>query len=117
MAFDWCRAAPAVARQKASYGGQGAIGNNGPCGATHSRGPISFGDSPRKRREPFDTAQDRGHPMGDDVKDAIEKNALGPRSARGNVGEVRQHSLKDQIQVDRYLASREACTRPNSALR
>ncbi len=65
--------------------------------------------------------------MADDVKDVIEKNALGPQSARGDqtsprlrrasVGEVRQHSLKDQIAADRYLASREARGNPHKARR
>jgi len=55
--------------------------------------------------------------MADEVKDAIEKNALGPQSAKGDVGEVRQHSLKDQIEADRYLASREARSKPHKALR
>ncbi len=55
--------------------------------------------------------------MADDVKDAIEKNAQGPKSAKGDVGKVRQHSLKDQIEADRYLASREARGSPHKALR
>ena len=55
--------------------------------------------------------------MADDVKDAIEKNAQGPQSARGDVGEVRQHSLKDQIEADRYLASREVRSKPHKSLR
>ena len=32
--------------------------------------------------------------MADDVKDAIEKNAKGPRRAKGDVGEVQQHSCR-----------------------
>jgi hypothetical protein len=55
--------------------------------------------------------------MPDDVKKAIEENAQGPQSARGDVGEVRQHSLKDQIEADRYLASREARSKPHKAIR
>jgi len=55
--------------------------------------------------------------MAEDVKDAIEKNAKGPRRARGDVGEVQQHSLKDQVEADRYLASREARSKPHKALR
>ena len=55
--------------------------------------------------------------MTEDVKDAIEKNAQGPKSAKRDVGEVRQHSLKDQIEADRYLASREARSKPHKALR
>ncbi|NLW49346.1 MAG: DUF2924 domain-containing protein [Candidatus Brocadiaceae bacterium] len=38
--------------------------------------------------------------MADNVKDAIEKNAKGPRRAKGDVGEVQQHSLKDQVEAD-----------------
>ncbi len=66
--------------------------------------------------------------MADDVKDAIEKNAQGPRRAKGDVGEVQQHSLKDQpltsgvdvkgqADADRYLASREARSKPHKSLR
>jgi hypothetical protein len=55
--------------------------------------------------------------MADEVKDAIEKNAQGPRSAKGDVGEVQQHSLKDQAEADRYLASREARSKPHKSLR
>ncbi|MFW6119235.1 MAG: hypothetical protein ACOC7S_02775 [Planctomycetota bacterium] len=55
--------------------------------------------------------------MADDVKDAIEENAKGPRSAKGDVGEVQQHSLKDQVDADRYLASREARSKPHKSLR
>lgn len=55
--------------------------------------------------------------MADDVKDAIEENAQGPKSAKSDVGEVRQHSLKDQIQADRYLASRAPRRHPLRSLR
>jgi hypothetical protein len=34
--------------------------------------------------------------MTDELKDAIEKNAQGPKSARGDVGEVEQPSFPDQ---------------------
>ncbi len=50
-------------------------------------------------------------------KDAVEKNAQGPQRARGDVGEVRQHSLRAQIEADRYLAFREARSKPHKALR
>jgi hypothetical protein len=55
--------------------------------------------------------------MPDEIKNAIEENARGPQSARGDLGEVRQHSLKDQIEADRYLASREAGDKPTKSLR
>lgn len=37
--------------------------------------------------------------MGGGVRGAIEKNAQGTQGAKGDVGEVRQHSLKDQIEA------------------
>jgi len=46
--------------------------------------------------------------MADDLKDAIKQNAEGPAEARGDAGSVRQHGLKDQIEVDKYLAGKEA---------
>ena len=46
--------------------------------------------------------------MPDDVKEAIEKNAQGPKRAKGDIGEVEQHALKDQIEADRYLESKKA---------
>jgi len=55
--------------------------------------------------------------MPDELKEAIEKNAQGPKSAKGDVGQVEQHALKDQIEADRYLASREARSKPHKALR
>jgi hypothetical protein len=54
--------------------------------------------------------------MPDDLKDAIEKNAQGQKRAKGNVGEVEQHSLTEQIEADRYLASREAQGKPRKAV-
>ena len=41
--------------------------------------------------------------MADDLKDAIKQNADGPAEARGDSGSVRQHSVKDQIEADKYL--------------
>jgi len=55
--------------------------------------------------------------MPDELKEAIENNAQGPKSARGDVGRVEQHSLGDQIEADRYLASRQARSKPHKALR
>jgi hypothetical protein len=50
--------------------------------------------------------------MPEELKDAIEKNAQGPKSARGDVGAVEQHSLAEQSEADRYLSSREAQAKP-----
>jgi len=55
--------------------------------------------------------------MPDELKDAIERNAQGPKSAKGDVGQVEQHPLKDQIEADRYLATRQAKSKPYKALR
>lgn len=40
--------------------------------------------------------------------DIIRENAQGPAEARGDSGSVKQHSLKDQIEADRFLASKQA---------
>ena len=46
--------------------------------------------------------------MANDMEKAIEENAKGPKRAKGDVGEVEQHALKDQIEADRYLNSKKA---------
>ncbi len=46
--------------------------------------------------------------MADGLQDAIKENAQGPKRAQGDAGSVEQHDLKDQIEADRYLASKEA---------
>ncbi len=42
------------------------------------------------------------------VEAAIEQNALGPSSVTNGSQSVNQHSVKDQIEADRYLASKSA---------
>lgn len=46
--------------------------------------------------------------MPDDLKDQIVENAQGPAKASGDAGSVEQHKLSEQIEADRYLASKEA---------
>lgn len=46
--------------------------------------------------------------MAEDLEQTIAENAGGPKKARGDAGEVEQHSLTDQIAADRYLASKRA---------
>lgn len=53
----------------------------------------------------------------DNLEQAIRDNAAGPKRAQGDSGSVEQHSLKDQIDADRYLASKQAAARPSKALR
>jgi hypothetical protein len=43
-----------------------------------------------------------------DLKDSIRDNAQGPAKAAGDAGSVEQHKLSDQIEADKYLASKEA---------
>lgn len=42
------------------------------------------------------------------LDDTIRENAKGPAEAHGDSGGVKQHSLKDQIEADRFLASKQA---------
>jgi len=46
--------------------------------------------------------------MPDELDDTIRQNAQGPAKASGDAGSVEQHKLPDQIEADRYLASKEA---------
>jgi len=46
--------------------------------------------------------------MAEELKDTIKDNASGPKRASGDAGSVEQHDLKDQIEADRYLNSKEA---------
>jgi hypothetical protein len=55
--------------------------------------------------------------MPDDLDETIEQNAKGPAKASGDAGSVEQHSLPDQIEADRYLASKEAAKQPQRGLR
>ncbi len=46
--------------------------------------------------------------MTEELDNSIKTNAAGPKRARGDAGEMEQHSLKDQIAADKYLASKKA---------
>lgn len=46
--------------------------------------------------------------MAEVLSDTIKQNAEGPKRAQGDSGSVEQHDLKDQIEADRYLSSKEA---------
>ena len=46
--------------------------------------------------------------MAEDLEQTIRENAQGPKRAQGDSGSVEQHDLKDQIEADRYLSSKEA---------
>ena len=51
------------------------------------------------------------------IGDSIRKNASGPKSAEVDGQKVEQHSLKDQIAADEYLASKKAVKSRNSGLK
>lgn len=55
--------------------------------------------------------------MADDLDDSIRQNAQGPAKAAGDAGSVEQHPLPDQIEADRYLASKEAAKDKKRGLR
>ncbi len=46
--------------------------------------------------------------MAEDLSDTIKQNAEGLKRVQGDSGSVEQHDLKDQIEADRYLSSKEA---------
>ena len=55
--------------------------------------------------------------MTDELQQSIEENAKGPKRAKGDSGEIEQHSLTEQIEVDRYLASKRATRGKKAGLR
>ena len=55
--------------------------------------------------------------MADELDQTIRENAQGPAKASGDSGSVEQHRLKDQIEADRYLASKKASRSKSLGLR
>lgn len=55
--------------------------------------------------------------MADEITDAIEQAAQEPKRIKGDMGEVESHSLKDQIEADRYLEAKRAASKPTGGLR
>ena len=55
--------------------------------------------------------------MAEDLEQTIRDNASGPAKASNETGSVEQHPLRDQIEADRYLASKQAVANPKRALR
>jgi hypothetical protein len=53
----------------------------------------------------------------DDLEETIRENAKAPAKASGDSGSVEQHPLRDQIEADRYLASKRAAKAKRLALR
>jgi len=46
--------------------------------------------------------------MADELDNVIKQNAEGPKRAAGDSGSMEQHSLTEQIEADKYLASKKA---------
>ena len=55
--------------------------------------------------------------MTEDLDNTIRENAAGPKRAEGDSGLMEQHSLADQIEADRYLASKTAARSGTLGLR
>lgn len=55
--------------------------------------------------------------MAEDLTESIRENAQAPKRAQGDSGSVEQHSLKDQIEADRYLTAKTAAKKPARGLR
>ncbi len=55
--------------------------------------------------------------MADDLKENIRENAQGPAKVAGDAGSVEQHKLAEQIEADKYLASKEAAKTKHRGLR
>lgn len=53
--------------------------------------------------------------MAEELTDAIKQNAEGPKQASADGVSTEQHSLEDQIEADKYLASKEAAKNPATA--
>lgn len=49
--------------------------------------------------------------MADEIQTAIQENALGPAEANIDGRQVKNHSLKDQIEADMYLSAKAATAR------
>ena len=55
--------------------------------------------------------------MTTDIEKTIEDNASAPKRAKGDSGEIEQHSLTEQIEVVRFSASTEAVKKKPFGLR
>lgn len=55
--------------------------------------------------------------MPDDISESIESAAKSPKRVRTDAGEVEAHPLPDQIEADKYLASKAAASQKTRGLR
>ena len=55
--------------------------------------------------------------MAEGLEQSIRESAQAPKRAQGDSGSAEQHSLNEQIDADRYLASKEAGKKQRRGLR
>jgi hypothetical protein len=55
--------------------------------------------------------------MSDEIRDAIESTAKGPKRVRTDAGEVESHDITQQIAADKYLAAKAAMSTKSRGLR
>ena len=55
--------------------------------------------------------------MSDEIRDAIESTAKGPKRVRTDAGEVESQSIPDQIEADKYLAAKASAGTKSRGLR
>lgn len=53
----------------------------------------------------------------EDVEQALINSAAGPKRASGDTGSIEQHSLREQIEADQYLASKTAASKKGLGIR
>lgn len=52
-----------------------------------------------------------------DIREAVETNATGPKRAKGDEGEVEQHSLSEQDAIASKAVANEAAAQPHRGIR
>ncbi len=55
--------------------------------------------------------------MPESLENQIHENATGPAKVTGDAGSIEQHSLKDQIEADKYLASKASARSKRPGIR
>lgn len=55
--------------------------------------------------------------MADEITDAIEQAAQEPKRVKGDMGEVEAHPIRELIEADKYMRSKEAASKRTGGLR
>ena len=55
--------------------------------------------------------------MSEEIRNAIEETAKGPKRVRTDAGEVESQDIEQQIAADKYLAAKAAMSRKGRGLR